>query len=76
MAETKTDEQDQAESEGKGTFGRVLDIAGICAGVLLGVIIFDVVSGGKITRVLSRKPGPCQDCADKATVQGEAVSDS
>ena len=73
MAETKTEEQDQAE--GNARLGRVLDIAGICAGVLLGVIIFDVVSGGKVTRLLRRKPGPCQDCADKAAVKDEAVND-
>ena len=61
MAETKTDETEQAE--GSPRLGRVLDIAGICAGVLLGVIIFDVLSGGKVTRLLRRKP--CEGCQDK-----------
>ena len=66
MADTKTadQEQDQAE-DGKGTLGRILDIAGIAAAVLLGVIIFDVVSGGKVTKALSRKKGPCEGCAEK-----------
>ena len=71
MAETKTDEQ--AEDSTSPKLGRVLDIAGICAGVLLGVIIFDVVSGGKVTRLLRRKP--CEGCQDKDVPQEEATRD-
>ena len=72
MAETKTDEQDQAEGSPK--LGRVLDIAGICAGVLLGVIIFDVLSGGKVTRLL-RRGKPCEGCQEKDVQDQEATRD-
>lgn len=69
----ETGEQDG--EQGKGRFGRVLDVAGICAGVVLGVILFDVLSGGKITRWAQKQRGrgqppddsagggePCEDC--------------
>ena len=47
-------------------FGRALDIAGIAAAIVLGVIIFDVISGGKVTKLFRRgKPG-CDDCGDQA----------
>ena len=74
VAETKVDEQDQAEQDVGSKFGRALDIAGIVAGVFLGIIIFDVLSGGRITRLLSRSK-PCEGCADKAEAGQEVVSD-
>lgn len=59
--------EDQAA--GRGGLGRALDIAGIFAGVVLGVILFDVLSGGKITRWAQAKrdggqggPGGCEGC--------------
>ena len=66
-APTEGDEQ----PEGKTTLGRVLDGAGIIAGAVLIVIVYDVVSGGKVTRFvqrrLARRRGePCEGCDDDA----------
>ena len=77
MAETATavprlkaaPDADADGKDGGDRLGRALDIAGICAAVVLGVIIFDVISGGKVTRLFQRrKPGPCPpgvDCPDE-----------
>lgn len=69
-----TAEADEAEeTQGRGGLGRALDIAGIFAGVVLGVILFDVLSGGKITRWAQARRGPapgpddgkpCEGCGD------------
>lgn len=66
---------DPAEGEagpdrGKTALGRTLDVAGVVAACVLGVILFDVFSGGKLTRWVQqrRQPGPeqppqpCEDC--------------
>jgi hypothetical protein len=50
---------------GDQRLGRALDIAGVCAAVVLGVIIFDIMSGGKITRLLRGKRGGCEGCGDQ-----------
>jgi hypothetical protein len=70
VLKTAPDKTPPPETDGKdGTdrLGRALDIAGICAAVVLGVIIFDVISGGKVTRLFQRRK-PCppgEDCGDK-----------
>ncbi|HLM89239.1 MAG TPA: hypothetical protein VK284_09455 [Streptosporangiaceae bacterium] len=61
-------------AEGKNRLGRALDVAGICAGVVLGVILFDIFSGGKLTQWARNrrgpgpggdaKPGGCEGCGD------------
>jgi hypothetical protein len=48
---------------GKDPMGRVLDVAGVIAAVALGVIIFDMLSGGKVTRLLRGKGG-CEGCGE------------
>jgi hypothetical protein len=73
-AETIERAADEAEetAEGKNKLGRALDVAGICAGVILGVILFDIFSGGKLTRWAQArrgpggetKPGGCEGCGD------------
>ena len=73
-ASDKTDETEaEQEGQGKDKLGRVLDIAGIVAGAIIGVIIFDVLSGGKISRVLARSK-PCEGCQDKAEQDQENVT--
>jgi len=67
----------QPETDGKDgsdRLGRALDIAGICAAVVLGVIIFDVISGGKVTRLFQRRKPPCPpgvDCPDPEGPSGD-----
>lgn len=57
-----------------GVMGRVLDVAGICAGVLLAVIVADMLSKGRISRwLLRRKPGGCEDCGES---EGPVPGDS
>lgn len=57
-------------AEGKSRAGRVLDVAGVCAAVVLGVILVDIFSGGKLTRWARARrgdqpgDGPCQGCGD------------
>jgi hypothetical protein len=60
--------------DGSDRLGRALDIAGICAAVVLGVIIFDVISGGKVTRLFQRRKPPCPpgvDCPDPEGPSGD-----
>jgi hypothetical protein len=77
VLKTAPDKTAQAETDGKDgsdRLGRALDIAGICAAVVLGVIIFDVISGGKVTRLFRRKPKPCPpgvDCPDPEGPSGD-----
>lgn len=60
-----------ADAERSNKLGRALDIAGIAAGVILGVILFDIVSGGKLTRWArarrgqSKPGGPCEGCGEQ-----------
>jgi hypothetical protein len=76
-AQIELEQQDgEAESAegGSNRLGRALDVAGIAAGVILGVILFDIVSGGKLTRWArarrgpGKPDGPCEGCgqADEA----------
>jgi hypothetical protein len=74
MAETATkptplrpasDPDTDGTDGGDQRLGRALDIAGVCAAVVLGVIIFDIVSGGRITRLLRGKRGGCEGCGDQ-----------
>lgn len=67
------------ETDGKdgdgGVMGKLLDVAGICAGVLLAVIVADMLSKGRISRaLLRRKPGGCDDCGDQP--EGPVPGDS
>lgn len=63
-------EAEEGTEQGKNRLGRALDIAGICAGVVLGVILFDILSGGKLTQWARNrrgpgpegKPGGCEGC--------------
>lgn len=57
--------------DGGDPWGRVLDVAGIVAAVALGVIIFDVISGGKITRLLTRRKRGCEGCGDEQEPSGD-----
>lgn len=58
---------------GGDPWGRALNVAGICAAVVLGVIIFDVISGGKVTRLLTRgKRGGCEGCGDEQGPAGDS----
>lgn len=73
MAETATrptvlhtaDPDTDGKDGGDPRLGRALDIAGICAAAVLAVIIFDVISGGKVTRLFKRKRGGCEGCGDQ-----------
>lgn len=69
-------EQDQ-DGQARNRAGRVLDIAGICAGVVLGVILFDIVSGGKLTRWARARtsPGPGPDGKPDCGCGGDGVPD-
>lgn len=79
MAETATkpvtlhtaDPDTDGKDGGGDRIGRALDIAGICAAVVLGVIIFDVISGGKVTRLFKRKRGGCEGCGDEQGPSGD-----
>jgi len=51
--------------------GRLMDVAGVCAAIVLGVILFDLASGGKVTRWLRGKQGGCAGCGEQ-----EPTSDS
>lgn len=51
--------------DGDGVMGRVLDVAGICAGVVLAVIVADILAKGRISRWLLRRKA-CEDCDDQA----------
>ena len=59
-----------AEDERGKRLGRALDIAGIAAACVLGVILFDIVSGGKLTqwararRGQDKPGGPCEGCGE------------
>jgi len=70
-------DQDQADdTEQPNRLGRALDIAGIAAGVVLGVILFDIVSGGKLTRWArarrgpGKPQGPCEGCGGGQQPEG------
>ena len=57
------------EAEGKSALGRALDVAGVMAACALAVIMFDVLSGGKVTRWVQRRltrgaKEPCEGCDD------------
>lgn len=80
MAETATkpvtlhaaaDPDTDGKDGGDARLGRALDIAGIAAAIVLGVIIFDVISGGKVTRLFRRKRGGCTDCGDEQGPSGD-----
>lgn len=60
-----------SETEGKSRAGRVLDVAGICAAVVLGVILVDIFSGGKLTRWARDRRGGCQGCGDGEAAPGD-----
>ena len=73
MAETATkpvtlhaaaDPDTDGKDGGGDRMGRALDIAGIAAAIVLGVIIFDVISGGKVTKLFRRKRGGCECWGD------------
>ena len=70
----------EAETEtGRGdVMGKVMDAAGIIAGILAIVIIADALSGGKVTRAVfpaAPKPRPC-GCRDKVkAAEGGTASD-
>ena len=60
-------EPDGKDGDGKDPWGRALDVASIFAAIALGVILFDLASGGKIKALFTRKPPPavggdCDDC--------------
>lgn len=66
---------DGKDGDGGQLAGRMLDIAGIAAGVVLAVIVADILSGGKVTRwLLRRKDQPCDGCGDGGQA-AEVVSD-
>ncbi len=50
---------------GKDAAGRLMDVAGVCAAIVLGVILFDIVSGGRVTRLLRGKRGGCEGCGEQ-----------
>lgn len=61
----------EEQARRKDPFGRALDVAGVCAAVVLGVILFDILSGGKLTRWARARrgpgpdgKGPCEGCGD------------
>ena len=61
--------EDGEEAEGKSALGRALDVAGVVAACALAVIMFDVLSGGKVTRWVQRRltrgaKEPCEGCDD------------
>jgi hypothetical protein len=63
VADPQADEE-TADAK-SGSLGRVIDVAGVAAAFVLGVILFDVFSGGKVTRwVTSRRQGGCQGCGE------------
>lgn len=67
-------EPDADGKDGGGLGGRVLDIAGVAAGLVLAVILADILSGGKITAwFVKRRGGGCAegDCGE-ADGQGES----
>ena len=69
-AQTTGDGTEEEAQEGKSALGRALDVAGIIAGGVLVVILFDVLSGGKVTRWFQRKRGgPCEGCDEQAQAQ-------
>lgn len=64
---TVPDKPGQPETDGKDgndRFGRALDVTAIAAAVVLGVVIFDMISGGKVKRLFTRKRGGC-GCQDE-----------
>ncbi len=63
-------EADGKDGGGKDAAGRLMDVAGVCAAIVLGVILYDIVSGGKVTRLLRGKGG-CAGCGEQ-----EPTSDS
>lgn len=63
-------EADGTGGGGKDPVGRALDVAGVIAAVALGVILFDVLSGGKVTRLLRGKGG-CQGCGEAKEPTGD-----
>jgi hypothetical protein len=71
--------QDRDEAEPKSGLGRALDVAGIIAAGFLAVIIFDVVSGGKVTRfvqrrIAARRGEPCDGCDDTPVQAGPGMA--
>ena len=74
VADKTTGQPEMDGKDGSDRLGRALDIAGICAAVVLGVIIFDVISGGKVTRLFQRRKPPCPpgvDCPDPEGPSGD-----
>lgn len=69
--------ENEEAAEPKSALGRALDVAGIVAAGVLVVIVFDVMSGGKVTRWLQRKRGgPCENCGDQPVApEPRAVAD-
>lgn len=71
MAESQTaavtagDDTEDAGGFLAGRMGRVLDVSAIAAGIVLGIIAFDILSGGKLTRLARGKRGGC-GCQDQA----------
>jgi hypothetical protein len=60
-------EPDGKDGGGKDPWGRALDVASVFAAIALGVILFDLASGGKIKALFTRKrpgpePEPCEEC--------------
>lgn len=62
------------DGDGGGLAGRMLDVAGIAAGVVLAVIAFDIISGGKLSMklraIMARRRGDCDGCGDQAQEDG------
>ncbi len=58
-------EPDGKDGGGKDAAGRLMDVAGVCAAIVLGVILFDIVSGGRVTRLLRGKRGGCEGCGEQ-----------
>lgn len=61
------DPETDGKDGGNDRLGRAIDIGAIAAAVVLGVIIFDMISGGKVKALFRRKPPdgggePCQGC--------------
>lgn len=59
--------------EGSKRLGRAFDAVGIISGVVLGVILFDILSGGKLTKwararrhAPGQSDGPCEGCGDES----------
>ena len=76
VLEHQADADETGEAPQHSGLNRALDIAGICAGVILGVILFDIVSGGRLTRWARARRGPapggpCEGCNEDKDRTGD-----